>query len=112
MRYAEISALPGTPEEAKATIVNLITMYSSKGETKVPMQEVLATLRNEGYDLTPRMIMDVLQDNEMVQKSTKDTIHLSGDEADMGMIPDHKKESSKKHVEKMARQSMKKSRKP
>jgi hypothetical protein len=112
MRYAEISALPGTPEEAKNSVINIITMYSSKGKTKVPMQEVLATLRNEGYDLTPRMIMDVLQDNELVRKSTKDTIHLAGDEADMGMVADQEKENSKKHVEKMAKQTMKKSRKP
>jgi hypothetical protein len=112
MRYAEISALPGTPEEAKNSIINIVTMYSSKGKSEVPMQEILATLRNEGYDLTPRMVMDALQDNELVRKSTKDTVQLAGDEADMGMVAKGEKENSKKHVDKMARQAMKKSRKP
>ena len=108
MRYAEIAALPGTTDEAKSSIVNLITMYSGKGQTKIPMADVLAALHNEGYDLTPRMIMDVLQNNGLVKKSSKDTIYLMGDEADTGMIGDNEKPDAEKHVEKMARKTIKK----
>lgn len=113
MRYAELTALPGTPEEASASILNLVTMYSSKNQKEVPMEDVLAVLHNEGYDLTPRMIMDVLKDNKLVSKVSKDTLYLAGDEADMGMIPDQDKDKTKKHVEKMAKQTIKKdTRKP
>lgn len=109
MRYADITALPAAPEEADNSIINLVTMASSKNKAELPMEEVLDMLHNEGFDLTPRMVMDVLKGNKMVTKVTKNTIHLATDDADLGMIPDHEEEKSKEHVEKMAKQTIKKS---
>jgi hypothetical protein len=116
MRYAEITALPAPPEEADSSIINMITMASSKNKSEIPMQEILGMLRKEGYDLTPRMVMDVLKKTKLVRRTTKDMVHLVNDDADAdpGMIPpDQEKEKAKKHVEKMAKQTIKKdSRKP
>lgn len=117
MRYAEITALPAPPEEADNSIINMVTMASSKNKGQIPMEEILAMLRIEGYDLTPRMVMDVLKKTKLVRKATKDMVHLVNDdadaEADIGMIPDREKDKAKKHIEKMAKQTIKKdSRKP
>jgi len=108
MRYAELTSLPGTPEEAKNSIIDLVTVYSGKNKSKVPMDDVVGMLRDQGYDITPRMIMDVLQDNDMIKRITKDAIELKGGDDDMGMIPDQEKEKTKKHVEKMAKKAIKK----
>lgn len=108
MRYAEITALPGPPEEAKTTIVNMVTMASSKNVDEIPMDEVLAVLQKEGYDLTPRMVMDVLNGNKLIQDVSRETIRLHNENGDTGMIPDQDKDKSKKHVEKLAKQTIKK----
>lgn len=115
MRYAEITALPAPPEEADTNIINMVTMASSKGKTELPMVDVLDMLRREGYDLTPRMVMNILKKSKLVKDASGDTIQLVNNDADedTGMIPDQKKEKAKKHVEKMAKQTIKKdSRKP
>lgn len=115
MRYAEITALPAPPAEADNTIVNMVTMASSNDESEIPMENILATLRKEGYDLTPKMVMDMLKGNSLVRQVTNDMVHLASAKADasMGMIPDDRKDVSKKHVEKMAKKAIKKdSRKP
>lgn len=108
MRYAEISALPAAPEEANNTIINMVTMASSKNKPEIPMEEMLGVLRSEGFDLTPRMVMDVLQGNKLITKVSKNTIHLANDGSELGMIPDQQEEKSQKHVEKMAKQTIKK----
>lgn len=102
--------MPGTPEEASNSIVNLVTMASSKGKPNIPMEEVLAMLHNEGYDLTPRMVMDALKGNKLVKRVTKDDVQLASDEAEMGMIPDQQKEKAEKHVEKLAKKTIDKDR--
>lgn len=108
MRYAELTSLPGTPDEAKNSILDLVTVYVGKNKSKIPMEEVIDMLRNIGYDITPGMVMDVLQGNDMVKKSTKEFVYLKGGDDDMGMIPDKEKEKTKKHVEKMAKKAIKK----
>lgn len=108
MRYAELTSLPGTPEEAKNSVIDLVTVYSGKNKSSIPMDEVVSMLHGQGYDITPRMIMDILQDNDMIKRITKDKIELKGGDEDMGMIPDPEKEKTKKHVEKMAKKTIKK----
>jgi hypothetical protein len=115
MRYAEIAALPAPPEEAENSIVNMVTMASKKKMSELPMEDILAMLRREGYDLTPKMVMDMLRKSKLVKDATGDIVYLINPDADAdtGMIPDERKADSKKHVEKMAKKTIKKdSRKP
>lgn len=108
MRYAELTSLPGTPEEARDSIVDIVTVYSGKNKPSIDMKEIIGMLHNKGYDLTPRMVMDVLQDNELIKRITKDEIVLKGGDDDMGMIPDQEKEKAEQHVEKLAKKTIKK----
>ena len=108
MRYAELTSLPSTPEEARNSIIDIVTVYSGKNKPSIDMDEVIGMLHDGGYDLTPRMVMDVLQDNDLIKKITKDEIMLKGGDDDMGMIPDQEKEKTKKHVEKLAKKTIKK----
>ena len=116
MRYAELITIPGTSEEAKNSIKDLVTVYLGKGANDIPMDEVLSVLHNQGWDLTRRMIMDVLKDHKGIKQITKDTINLKGgnEEAadeDTGEIPDPEKEKSQKHVKKLAKKAIDKTRK-
>ena len=107
MRYAELTALPGTPEEARNTIIDVVTVYNGRNASEIPMSAIIDTLHDSGYDITPRMVMDVLQGNEAIKRISKDTVYLKSDEADMGSIPDQEKEKAEKHVEKMAKKAIK-----
>lgn len=108
MRYAELMSLPSTPEEAKDSIFDLMSVYLGKNKSKIPMDDIVDMLGGQGYNVTPGMIMDVLRDNEMVKRITKDSVELKGSDEDMGMIPDKEKEKTKKHVKKMAKKTIKK----
>jgi len=107
MRYAELTALPATPDEAKASILDLVTVAIGNGKTEIPMDEVLDVLHQQGWDLTRRMIMDILKDNEMIKRTTKDKIILKGDTEDTGDASQDEIEKSKKHVDKMAKKALK-----
>jgi hypothetical protein len=57
------------------------------------------------------MIMDVLKDNDIIKRITKDKIILQGDdEADPGEVSDDQGQKSQQHVDKLARKAMKKDR--
>lgn len=106
MRYEELTSLPSTAEEAKNSMVDLITVYFSKNEPHIPMNDVLDMLRIEGYDLTPGMVMDILNGNRMIKRITKEKIELNNSDT-TDMISDKEKEKTKKHVEKMAKKAIK-----
>lgn len=117
MRYAEITALPAPPEEADNSIINMVTMASSKNKKELPMEDILAMLRREGYDLTPKMVKNVLKDNKLVKDSNDEMVYLVNDEADAEedaeIAANRRKHDAKKHVEKMAKKTIKKdTRKP
>lgn len=101
--------MPSAPEEASNTIINMVTMASSKNQPDIPMEEILGVLRGEGFDLTPRMVQDILRGNKLIKNATHDTVYLTGDGSELGMIPDQEEEKSQKHVEKMAKQTIRKS---
>jgi hypothetical protein len=115
MRYAELVTIPGTSEEAKNSINDLVTVYLGDGESEIPMEEIQQMMHDQGWDLTPRMIMDVLQDHKGITKITKDTIMLKGgkeEEADesTGEIPNPEKQKAEKHVAKLAKKTLSKAR--
>jgi len=111
MRYADLTALPTTSDEAKANILDFITVAAGNNKTEVPMDDVLALMHQQGWDLTKRMIMGVLKDNDMIKRITKDKIILQGDnEAEPGDASEREEEKSQKHVNHLARKAMKKDR--
>lgn len=109
MRYADLKALPMTPDEAKTSIIDLVMVAVGNGKTEIPMDEVLDTLHQQGWDLTRRMVMDVLTGNDMVKRTTKDEIILKNEDAeDPGEASEDEKDKSFDHVSKMAKKALKK----
>lgn len=110
MRYSDIVALPTTSDEAKDSILDLITVAIGNNRAEVPMDEVLGVLHQQGWDLTRRMIMDLLQGNDMIRQITKDKIILNDDNIDVAddYSDDNKQKKDKDHVSKMAKKGAKK----
>ena len=110
MRYADLVTLPTTSDEAKDSILDLITVAIGNNRADIPMDEVLSVLHQQGWDLTPRMIMDLLQDNDMIRQITKDKIILNNENADVAdsWSDDKKVKKDKDHVSKMAKKGAKK----
>ena len=107
MRYADLTALPTMPDEANNSILDLVTVAIGNGKTEIPMEDVLEVLHQQGWDFTRRMIMDVLKDNKMIKRTTKDKIILAGNSEDTGDASQHEVEKGKKHVDKMAKKALK-----
>lgn len=109
MRYADLKALPSTPDEAKASILDLVTVAIGNNENEIPMDDVLAVMHQQGWDLTRRMVMDILQDNDMVKQTTKDKIILQNDNyTDDTDNSEKAVEKGKDHVDKLAKKALKK----
>ena len=111
MRYSDLVTLPTTSDEAKDSILDLITVAIGNDRKDIPMDEVLSVLHQQGWDLTRRMIMDLLQDNDMIRQITKDKIILNGDNIDDdvdGYSNNDKAEKDQEHVSKMAKKGAKK----
>jgi hypothetical protein len=114
MRYADLTSLPGTTEEAKNSILDLVAIYASKNKTEIPMKVVLAILHDQGYDMTPKMIIDIVTGNSSVKDTTTDMITLKGaDDAGLDVEGaedqvNKDKEKNQKHVEKLAQKAARK----
>jgi len=102
MRYSEFSVVPTSSMEAYNSIIDIITVYMSKNRKYIPMDIIMSILHNQGYDITPRMVMDYLETNDNVENVTSTKIYLKNDDADMGMIPKNKKEDAGNHIKDMA----------
>jgi hypothetical protein len=108
MRYADLKVLSSTPDEAKTSIIDLVSVASGNNRTDIPMDEILSVMHQQGWDLTRRMIMDLLKDNEMVERITKDSIILKNeDNVSPADVIDKEAERSKDHVDKLAKKAMK-----
>jgi hypothetical protein len=109
MRYADLTTLPSSPDEAKASILDLVTVAIGNNKTEIPMDDILAIMHQQGWDLTRRMVMDILQDNDMVKQITKDKIILQNDN-EASPTDELKKDmqKGKNHVDKLAKKAMKK----
>jgi hypothetical protein len=102
--------MPTTADEAKDSILDLITVAIGNDKSTIPMDEVRGVLHQQGWDLTPGMIMDVLKDNEMIRQITKPEIILNNESGDdsTDYSNDDKVEKDKDHVSKMAKKGAKK----
>lgn len=108
MRYAEISSLPSTPDEAKNAIIDLVTVYRSRDESKIPMDEILGILHNQGFDANVRWVMDTLQGTDGVSRITPDAVQLQTDVLDTDVISDKEEAKSAEKVSRMAAKAAKK----
>lgn len=108
MRYSEIASLPSTPDEARNTMMDLVTVYRSRDEASIPMSEILALLHNQGFDADRRWVMDTLKDKPGIVRITKDKVVLKQEEPVSGPSDDQQEKSEKK-VNKMATKAARKS---
>jgi len=105
--------MPTSSEEAKESILDLITVAIGNNEQEIPMDDILGVVRQQGWNLTRRMIMDILQDNDMIRQITKDKIVLNTEDMDSSdnYSDDKKVEKDRDHVSKMAKKGAKKKKK-
>lgn len=109
MRYADLRALPTTTDEAKASILDLVAVAVGNNRPDIPMDDIISMMHEQGWDLSRRMVMDILKDNDMVKRTTKDKIILNvEDEGEPGEVGKEEEEKSKQHVDKMAKKALKK----
>jgi hypothetical protein len=111
MRYADLKVVGSTPDDAKTSIIDLVSVASGNGRTEIPMSEILSVMHQQGWDISRRMIMDILQDNEMIERITKDSILLKNEnQVDPADVIDKEKQRGAEHVDKLAMKAMNKSR--
>ena len=108
MRYSEISSLPSSPEEAENAMLDLISVYRSKDEPGIPMDEILSVLHNSGFDANPRCVMDNLKDKSGVKRITPKEVILQQDELPDSEASDDEAAKSEDKVSKMAAKAARK----
>jgi hypothetical protein len=108
MRYSEISSLPSSPEEAKNAMLDLISVYRSKDEASIPMEEILSVLHNQGFDANARWVMDSLQDKSGVKRITPQEVILKQDNIPDSQASDDETAENQDKVSKMAAKAAKK----
>lgn len=107
MRYSEIAALPGTPSEAKNTILDIIAVYQGNNLSEIPMSVVLKTLHRQNFDFDRRLVIDLIKNEPAIERVTGDIIHLKSEEPEDVISPEEE-DKSKEAVKKMAKKALKK----
>lgn len=107
MRYSEFSVLPGTPEEAKSLIVDLLTLYLGNNKSEVPLKLVLSTLRHHGFDIDRRLAIDLIKNEPIVNRVHGKNIYLNN-EPEEDVASKDETELSKQKVKDMAKKTIKK----
>lgn len=107
MRYSDIAALPGTPEEAKNVLLDLITVYQAKNKSEIPLDVVMKTLHRQNFDTDRRLIIDLIKNEPAVKRISNGIIYLSM-ESDEETVGPTEKEKSKDKVKDMAKKTLKK----
>ena len=108
MRYSEISSLPSTPAEAKQAMIDLVTVYRSRDEATIPMDEILGILHNQGFDANRRWVMDALKDQDGIVRITPVSVYLQQDTIDSSVAAGKEQAKSEDKVSKMAAKAAKK----
>jgi len=108
MRYSEISSLSSSPEEAENAMLDLISVYRSKDEASIPMEEILSVLHNQGFDANARWVMDSLQNKSGVRRITPDQVILQQDDIPDSDASDDELNYSQDKVSKMAAKAARK----
>lgn len=107
MRYSEISALPGTPSEAKNTVLDIIAVYQGNNLNEIPLSVILKTLHRQNFDFDRRLIIDLIKNEPVIERITGDVIHLKSEEPEDVLNPEEA-DKSKEAVKKMAKKALKK----
>jgi hypothetical protein len=108
MRYSEISSLPSSPEEAENAMLDLISVYRSKDEGSIPMDEILSVLHNQGFDANLRWVMDSLENKSGVKRITPEEVILQQDDLPDSEASDDELDNSEDKVSKMAAKAARK----
>lgn len=106
MRYSEIATLPGTPEEAKNAVLDIMTVYQGQGRDEVPLRTIMKTLHKQGFDIDRRLLVDLIKDEPSIKRITQDSIHLNTGEEDMTPVSKDEGEKSKEKVKKLAKKAI------
>lgn len=106
MRYSEISSLPGTPDEAKNSVLDIMAVYQGKNKTEIPLSVVMKTLHKQNFDVDRRLLIDLIKDEPPIKRISGDVIYLNTEDADTDMVSKDEGEKSKEKVEKMAKKAV------
>lgn len=107
MRYSEIATLPGTPSEAKNTILDIAAVYQGKGATEIPLGVVLKTLHRQNFDIDRRLLVDLIKNEPLIKRVSSDKIYLAAEDT-TDVAGKDEEEKSKEKVKKMAKKTLKK----
>ena len=89
-------------------MLDLISVYRSKDEASIPMDEVLSVLHNQGFDANARWVMDTLKDKSGVKRITPDAVLLQQDKIPDTEASDDEAKQSEDKVAQMATKAAKK----
>ena len=106
MRYSEISSLPGTPEEAKNSVLDIMAVYQGKGKSEIPLSVVMKTLHKQDFDVDRRLLIDLIKDEPPIKRISGDMIYLNTEDEDTDVVSKDEGEKSKEKVEKMAKKAV------
>ena len=106
MRYSEISSLPGTPEEAKNSVLDIMAVYQGKGKSEIPLSVVMKTLHKQDFDVDRRLLIDLIKDEPPIKRISGDMIYLNTEDEDTDIVSKDEGEKSKEKVEKMAKKAV------
>ena len=108
MRYSEISTIPGSPDEAKNAILDIVTVYSGTGKTEIPLRVILKTMHRQNFDVDERLVIDILKNEPSVKRISDGIVHLSTEDYDTEPVSKDEEEKSGETVKQMAKKSLKK----
>lgn len=108
MRLSELMALPGTPSEAKNSILDLMAVYQGKNLNEIPIDIILKTLHRQNYDVDRRLVIDLIQNEPNVKRISGNVVYLNMGDDDLEPASQDEEEKSKKKVKQMAKKSLKK----
>ncbi len=106
MRYREIATLPGTPEEAKNLIMDMIAVYQGNDKHEIPITVMMKTLYKQGFDLDRRLLIDLIKDNELINRISNETVYLNTGEDDLELVSQDEGDFSKEKVKQMAKKAI------
>lgn len=108
MRLREIMVLPGTPSEAKNSILDLMAVYQGRNLKEIPIDVILKTLHRQNYDVDRRLVADLIKDEPNVKRISNNTVYLNTGEDDLEVSSEDEQQKNKEKVKQMAKKSLKK----
>lgn len=106
MRYSEIAGLPGTPEEAKNVVLDILTVYQANGKTEIPIKFVLQSLQKQNFDIDRRLLIDLIKEQPNIDRIAGNSIHIKSDQDDDEFTSVDQGDMSKEKVKQMAKKAI------